>query len=87
MLATQDEDPELAKRDDDRGSNYPVGFLMGLLAGRAIGATLGVLLAPNFGTETRQDVYRAAEQGADAFRKASATGFRKSEPEGGAALS
>jgi len=70
---------QMAYRYDERDSYHGVGFLMGVLTGTAIGAGLGILLAPKSGTELRADVRQAAERSAESFRKAKAG--RSGEPE------
>ena len=69
----------MVNRDQDFGRNYGAGFLMGVLAGTAIGAGLALLLAPKSGIELRANVREAAERRVQAFRKGKAA--RTGEPE------
>ena len=62
--------PKLVKRIDYRRSNYLAGFVLGLLTGSAVGATLAVLVAPKSGAEVRKDLREAAERSAEALRNA-----------------
>ena len=41
---------------DYQGQSTSVGFITGMLCGAAVGATLGVLLAPRAGAETRRQL-------------------------------
>ena len=70
--------PQVANRDQDFG----IGFFIGVLAGTAIGAAMGLLLAPKPGTELRADVRQAAERSAEAFRNARAARAQEPEPSG-----
>jgi gas vesicle protein len=62
----------MVTRSDERGSHYGVGFLLGVLAGTALGAGIAFLLAPKTGEALRNDIRKAAERSAEHFRKASA---------------
>ena len=74
----------MANQQDARAHNDSVRFFFGFLVGTVIGAALGVLLAPKSGSELRAEVRDAAERGAEAFRKARASQFGESEPDGNA---
>jgi hypothetical protein len=52
--------------------NDNVAFLVGLLAGTALGAGLAILFTPKSGAELRKDIREAAERSAEAFREARA---------------
>jgi gas vesicle protein len=69
----------LVNRDQDFGRNYGVGFLMGVLAGTAIGAGLALLLTPKSGIELRANVREAAQRRVQTFRKGKPA--RTGEPE------
>ena len=76
--------PKLTERIAHRGSDYLPGYVLGLLAGSAIGATLAVLLAPKSGAELRRDLRETAAQSAEALRNATAPSQElglESEPE------
>ena len=61
----------------ETGGSVGGGFIMGLLAGVALGAGLGILLAPKAGTELRGQVAEQARmfgtKASEQYRRASET--------------
>jgi gas vesicle protein len=71
----------MAQHSDGSGNDAAnVNFLIGLLAGTALGAGLALLLAPKPGAQLRGDIRKRAEDTADSLRDAarrSSVTFRK----------
>jgi gas vesicle protein len=71
-MTTRDSD---SPRDDSN-----TGFLVGLLAGTAIGAGLALLFASKPGAEVRSDIRKVAEGAVDAVAKAASAVRKEAEP-------